>query len=124
VPVIKNFLTATVETRPIGLEEQLKVVGWVFDDVKQGCQFNVDVYVPPVIPYAYDYLFLWQGSERCGENLCGMVEEPVSLLYTLYEADPPHPERLNAWLDRQRMVGEVEEEEQFGMITVQRRRRF
>ncbi|MBU0570261.1 glycosyltransferase family 39 protein [Patescibacteria group bacterium] len=175
IPVIRNFLTATVETRPIGLEEQLKVVDWVYEDVekrchsdnptglksdrafisesdlgdeilrlpsvvqddkvgaqddgvvqddKDTCQFNINIYVPPVIPHTYDYLFLWQGSKKCGENLCGIVEEPTSLLYTLYEADPPHPERLNTWLDKQSATGVVEEESQFGMITVQRRRRF
>jgi len=124
LPVVKNFLTADVDTRPIGLEEQLQAVDWVFDDVEGGGQFNLNVYVPPVIPHAYDYLFLWQGFKKCGENLCGKVEENVSLFYTLYEADPPHPERLSAWLDRQEMVGEVEDGKQFGMITVQRRRRL
>jgi hypothetical protein len=140
LPVVRNFLTATVETRPIGLEEQLQAVAWVFNDAEDRGRFNLDVYVPPVIPHSYDYLFLWQGTLRqdfdgelsrtaqgklrCEGNLCGKVEEPVSLLYTLYEADPPHPERLDAWLDRQKVVGEIEEEEQFGMITVQRRKRF
>ena len=123
--LLKNYLTATVQNRPIALEDQLQAVGWVFEDAKGSGEFNVDVYVPPVIPYAYDYLFLWRGTNRCGEDLCGMKQdEQVALLYTLYEADPPHPERLDAWLARQTGIGEIEEEVSFGGITVQRRRRI
>ena len=122
---VKNYLTATVETRQIALEDELKAVDWVFENTKGRGEFNVDIYVPPVIPHAYDYLFLWQGTKRCGENLCNMVkDEQVSLLYTLYEEDPPHPWRLESWLERQRGIGKVEEETKFGGITVQRRTRL
>lgn len=122
--LIKNYLTATVKTRPIALEDQLKAVDWVFEDIKGRGEFNVDVYVPPVIPHAYDYLFLWQGTKRCGEDLCGLEKDGLLfLLYTLYEEDPPHPERLEAWMDRQAGIGKVLEEEKFGGITVQRRER-
>jgi len=44
-------------------------------------------------------------------------------LYTLYEIDPPHPERLDAWLARQDGIGKVEETVKFGGITVERRER-
>lgn len=109
----------------ITLGNELQAVSWVFDDAKDRGEFNVDVYVPPVIPHAYDYLFLWQGTRRCGEDLCGLkLEERVDTLYTLYEVDPPHPDRLDAWLERQEGIGEVEQEEGFGGITVQRRRRI
>jgi len=122
---VKNYLTATVETRQIALEDELKAVDWVFENAKGRGEFNVDIYVPPVIPHAYDYLFLWQGTKRCGENLCNMVkDEQVSLLYTLYEEDPPHPWRLESWLERQLGIGKVEEETKFGGITVQRRTRL
>ena len=123
-PVVKNYLLATPANRPITLEDQLKAVDWVFEDAKGRGEFNVDIYVPPVIPYAYDYLFLWQGTKRCGDNLCGKVDDQVSLLYTLYEEDPPHPERLNAWLERQEGIGIVEDEVEFERITVQRRKRL
>lgn len=108
----------------IALKNQLQAVNWVFENASGG-EFNIDVYVPPVIPYTYDYLFLWQGNNRCGENLCGLeLEEPTETLYTLYEEDPPHPERLEAWLDRQVGIGEIEEEMRFYGITVQRRKRI
>lgn len=123
---IKNYLTATAASRPIALEDQLAAVNWVFEDAKNINQnFNIDVYVPPVIPHAYDYLFLWQGTRRCGDSLCGLTKnENLAVLYTLYEADPPNPHRLDAWLNRQIGIGKVVEEVQFGQITVQRRERI
>jgi hypothetical protein len=48
----------------------------------------------------------------------------VPLLYTLYEVDNPHPERLDAWLERQKGIGKVEEQSVFGGITAQRRTRI
>jgi len=121
---LRNYLTSNILTRPISLEEQIPVVNWVFDNTRGRGNFNVDVYVPPVIPYAYDYLFLWQGYKRCGENLCGMTKEIVPLLYTFYEPDDDHPERIEAWFNRQKGIGVVEEEYKFGHLTVQRRRRI
>ena len=108
------------------LGNQKQAIDWVFEDASaMGQSFNVDVYVPPVIPHAYDYLFLWQGTIRCGESRCGQeLTERVPLLYTLYEVDPPHPERLEAWLKRQKGIGKVEKEVKFGGITVQRRERI
>lgn len=124
IPLLRNYLVAGVDgPTHITLGNQMQAVDWVFEDAK-GQEFNVDVYVPPVIPHAYDYLFLWQGTQRCGESLCGLqLEKRIPLLYTLYEVDPPHPERLEAWLARQAGIGVVEEEKKFGGITVQRRQR-
>lgn len=99
---------------------QKQAIDWVYKDAG-GHDFNVDVYVPPVIPYAYDYLFQWLGTYKY--NKLPNIEN-VSLLYTLYEIDPPHPERLKAWMDRQKGIGKVEQEEKFGGITVQRRTRI
>ena len=108
----------------IALVNQLESVDWIFDNAR-GEVFNVDVYVPPVIPYSYDYLFLWQGTKRCEENLCGLTtKENVKRVYTLYEKDFDHPERLQAWMDRQGGVGKVVEENSFGGIVVQKRERI
>jgi 4-amino-4-deoxy-L-arabinose transferase-like glycosyltransferase len=123
---IKNYITAGVDgPTHITLGNELQAVNWVFEDAKERGEFNVDVYVPPVIPHSYDYLFLWQAIERCGDNLCEMnLAEQVPLLYTLQEEDPPHPERLEAWYARQKGIGVIEEEVRFGGITVQRRTRI
>jgi len=109
---------------PIILEDQLGAIGWILNDAK-GKEFNVDVYVPPVIPYAYDYLFQWQVNQKCGENMCGLVKDrQVENLYTLYEKDPSHPERLGKWLKRQDGIGVFEKEIVLGGITVQKRKRI
>lgn len=100
---------------------QKQAIDWVYKDAG-GKDFNVDVYVPPVIPYAYDYLFKWLGTYRYGR--LSNTNKNIQLLYTLYEIDPPHPERLEAWMARQKGIGKVEREESFGGITVQRRTRI
>ena len=123
----RNYVSAGADgPSHITLGNQLQAVNYVIEDgVKRGQEFNVDVYVPPVIPYAYDYLFLWQTTNRCGENRCGQVlDRQVPLLYTVYEVDDPHPERLEAWMARQAGIGEVQEDVRFGGVTVQRRLRL
>lgn len=106
----------------IALQNQLQAIDWIYTDYKDNppvgeVGFNVDVYVPPVIPYAYDYLFKWKSNPD-------LTTDQVPLLYTIYEVDPPHPERLGAWLARQKGIGQVEYEQKFGGITVQRRSRY
>jgi 4-amino-4-deoxy-L-arabinose transferase-like glycosyltransferase len=124
--IVHSFLTQSGDgPQTVNFKNQLKAVTWVFEDARGRGEFNTDFYVPPVIPYAYEYLFLWQGTARCGQNLCGMGNDKLQpTLYTLYEEDPPHPERLEAWLKRQKGIGEVEEETSFAGITVQRRKRL
>lgn len=127
IPSIRNYIVSGVDgPTTIALGNQKQAIDWIFEDAAgMGQNFNVDAYVPPVIPHAYDYLFLWQGSVRCGESRCGQeLSERVPLLYTLYEVDPPHPERLEAWMKRQEGIGKVEKEANFGGITVQRRTRI
>src|SRR3989344_3797640 len=102
------------------LGNQKQAIDWIYEDAA-GRPFNTDVYVPPVIPHAYDYLFLWLGTTKYGYVPQGSEGD---LLYTLYEDDPPHPERLAEWLARQAGIGQVEQETSFGGITVQRRARI
>ncbi|MDP2860781.1 MAG: glycosyltransferase family 39 protein, partial [bacterium] len=103
----------------IALESQKQALNFIYKDAEKE-NFNVDVYVPPVIPYAYDYLFRWYGKIY-GRS---PQEKRVPLLYTLYEIDPPHPERLKAWLARQEGIGKIIYEKPFGGIVVQRRERY
>lgn len=113
---LKFKLTSNTDSpNSIFFINQLQAIDYLaYDSI--GSKFNVDVYVPPVISYSYDYLFKWKGIIQ--------EENQVKLLYTLYEEDPPHPERLKAWLDRQKGIGKVIEEERFGAITVQKRERI
>ena len=93
---------------------QKQAIDWIAKDAGER-EYNIDVYVPPVIPYAYDYLIKWKGLKP--------EEERVPLLYTLYEADGDHQDRLDAWLARQKGIGVVKETVHFGAITVERRMR-
>ena len=118
---IKPYIYTTgSETNTIVLANQKKAIDWVYSNANNR-DFNVDVYVPPVISYSYDYLFKWLGTTKYNKL---PTESQISLLYTLYEVDPPHPERLKAWLDRQKEIGKVVKEETFGGITVQERERI
>lgn len=112
-PAIKYYFLE--DAGAITLGRTLAVVDWIAKDAK-GKPFNVDVYVPPVIPYAYDYLFKWQNVQSSSKN--------VELLYTPYEPDGPHPERLKLWLARQDGIGKLESEIKLGPITIQKRTRI
>ena len=114
-PIIERLNVKPIETNGIAFQTQLAAVSWIKNDAKDQ-KFNIDCYVPPVITHSYDYLFRWQNIIQS--------EKQEKLLYTLYESDSPHPERLKAWLDRQKGIGKVIYEEKFGGITVQRRERF
>jgi hypothetical protein len=92
----------------------------MYQDAK-GRDFNVDVYVPPVIPYAYDYLFKWYGFQKYGFL---PKEDHVELLYTLSEKDGAHPERLEKWMARQDKIGRIEKESYVFDIKVERRLRI
>ena len=117
IPPAVNFLNSRMGNPPIiYIGDQLSAVDWIYKDAGSS-NFNVDVYVPPVVPYAYQYLFLWRGNSQ-------MVDSQVGLLYTLAEADPDHPDRISAWMDRQDRIGKVENTETIGLITVQKRERL
>ncbi len=121
LPIVISAMTAGVDgPEHISLGNQRQAIAWVYQD-SGDAEFNVDAYVPPVIPHAYDYLFLWLGTTNY-HHLPSSQRQPR--LYTLYEVDPPHPERLRAWLARQAGIGQVLTEAKFGGITVQRRERI
>ena len=104
----------------ITLRSQLWALDWIYQDA-QGKDFNVDVYVPPMIPYAYDYLFKWYGKQKYNRE---PVEKRADLLYTPYEQNAQHPNLLQAWLERQDGIGTIERQDSYGDVTVQRRKRL
>lgn len=118
---LRNYLRAGTDgPTHITLAPSLAAVDWLFTDTTNR-PFNVDVYVPPVVPYAYDYLVLWRGETKYHRQPDPNLQ---ALLYTLYETDPPHPERLEAWMARQKGIGQVEAETSFGGVHIQRRQRI
>ena len=114
------LLTTGGEPDKIVLSNQKLAIDLIYKNAGSR-EFNVDVYVPPVLPYAYDYLFKWLGTTEYHKLT---VDSQVPLLYTLYEVDPPHPKRLEDWLERQKGIGKVLKEETYGGITVQERERI
>jgi len=120
LPLIKSKITDNADgPNTILLGNQKQAIEWIYKDADD--EFNVDIFVPPVIPYSYDYLFTWYESMP---DFSGKTEERRELLYTLYEEDPPYAERLEEWLVRQSGIGQVEYGEKFGGITVERRKRI
>jgi len=124
VPALKNYLFSDTDGKHnITLGNEIQAVNWVFDDAKDLNKFKVDVYVPPVIPHSYDYLFLWQGTQRCGESLCGLIKDgETEYIYALYEVDPPHPERLDAWMKKIENWTIMNYKTQFGGVSVEKRK--
>lgn len=121
IPRIKSYLTAGTDgPTHITLGPSLEAVDWVYEHAGT-TPFNVDVYVPPVIPHAYTYLFLWRGATKYHTQ---PQTDQVERLYTVFEQDPPHPERLEAWLTRQAGYAIVDESARFGGITSEARTRF
>lgn len=104
----------------ISLTSASKAVDWVYTDAA-GQAFNVDVYVPPVIPHAYNYLFLWRGTTIWHTTPDTQL---VSRLYTLREPDSEHPQFLAAWLTRQDTIGRIETTVKVDSLTIDRRIRL
>lgn len=118
----KKLTTNVYQNNNISLTNQLNAITWIYQN-SLGKRFNVDVYVPPVIPSSYDYLFLWYESKLEKSQVLRETQGLESELFLLYEVDPPHPERLDAWLARQMDIATTEEVATFGGITVEKRLR-
>ncbi len=120
IPQVRNYIISGVDgPTTVAYGNQKQGVDWVYQKAA-GRQFNIDVYVPPVIPHTYDYLFKWYGPKNYNYK---PLDDKVELLYTLYEVDPDHPERLDAWLKRQESIGKVLVQEKLGGVVVQERLR-
>ncbi|MCD6225717.1 glycosyltransferase family 39 protein [bacterium] len=119
--LLRNFLTAGVDGPDhITLGNQKQVISWICQDRKDK-KFSVDTYVPPVIPYAWDYLWQWYG---CRKLHCCPSSTPEKLFYSVWEKDNLHPDRLESWLEREGRVGKIEKQMRFGGIGVERRIRI
>ena len=113
---LRNYYAAGMG---ISLRAQLKAIDWIYTDAGSE-EFNVDVYVPPQIYFAYSYLFHWYGARRYGREPATV---PVKNLYTLAEPDGEHPQFLTQWLARQDRIGKIVKNYSWGDITVQKRER-
>jgi len=117
----KHYLTSGVDgSLNISLGNQIQAIDWIYKETK-GEKFNVAVYVPPVIPYTYEYLIPWYGQRAYKQKPSA---ENVSSIFVLYEADEPFPERLDAWLANQDKIAETVLTQKFGGIAVEKRLRI
>ncbi len=116
----ENYFINVKDSKIATLSMELFAIDWVYNDAN-GADFNVDEYVPPVIPYTYQYLFQWYGKKTY-KYLPN--ESNIPLLYTITEADPDHPERVNAWYARQNGLSVTQKSQNFGIINVERRLRI
>jgi len=103
----------------ITMGNQMQTIEWVCRDA-DGRAFNVDTYVPPVIPYSWDYLWQYYGRKTG----CRPADERQELLYTVWEVNPDRPQFLENWLERQAGIGTILKETRFGGIGVEQRRRI
>lgn len=117
---LRDYFMQEKESKRVNLGSSLRVVDWIYEDTK-GLPFNVDAYVPPMIPYTYDYLFKWRGETKY-KTL--PTQARIKNLYTLYEVDPGHPQLFKKWQDRQDGIGKIVFEKSFGSIVVERRERI
>ena len=106
---------------PIVFSDQVKAVDWILCDAKEE-KFNVDFYVPPVIPYSYEYLLRWRGEKTFGGKF--PTADFVDTLYTIQEPDFEHPDRLERWRKRQENIAAVQQRVEFGLLLVEKRIRL
>ena len=91
--VLGNFLRQGINgPNSITIRNQLDNIDWIYQQAADE-PFSVDIYVPPVIPYSYDYLFRWYGQNRYGYT---PNPSPQTLEFTLYEVDPDG-DRFASW---------------------------
>lgn len=121
VSSLHKYLTQPLSTPGlVTLGTSLHAVDWVYAHAGNQ-EFNVDSYVPPVIPHSYNYLFLWRGTSKYSRQ---PSQNLVSRLYTIYEVDGEHPNLLSAWLSRQEQYGQVAQSISLGGVSAQSRTRY
>lgn len=91
------------KTRWVLLRDQIKAVDFVYQD-SVGRPFRVDVYVPYLIDYPYQYLWLWYGQKKYQRQ---PSKENEDMLYLIAEPNVTQPDLRQAWIDRHKTEGEV-----------------
>lgn len=116
--LLSSFLSAGVDgPEHISLGNQIQAIDWIYQQAGE-TPFNLEIYVPPVIPYSYEYLVAWHGQKKYHRL---PATDNQTLLFTLSEVDPPNVPRHQAWLDSQSRVAEARVYARFGGIWVEKR---
>lgn len=116
-----NFLLANPDgPQHITLGNQLQALTYLCQAADNE-PYVINFYVPAIIPTTYDYLHFWlQSRGRCPPAL-PWDNDSNSHIFSLYEIDQQHPEKVEKWLDSQNVIAEVKIQKHFGGIVVQQR---
>lgn len=115
IPFTKNYLIAGVDgPSHISLGNQNQIIDYLCQDAKNN--YNLHIYVPPVIPYSYQYLL----DRKIEKNLCLQPSSKTQdLIYIIYEVNLDNPANLENWLN-QFSDYQVENQIKFGGINLQK----
>jgi hypothetical protein len=121
LPFTRNYLSANPDgPKHISLGNQILALQDICHQT-QGQPYNLDIYIPPIEPYPYDYLLGWLSSQ----HLCHPPQTtPQPLVFTLQEIDTVTPHRLAQWLQNWQTLAKIDSEKSFGGIIVTRRTRL
>lgn len=97
------------KTRWVLLRDQIKAVDYVYQDAKTE-KFNAYVYVPYVIDYPYQYLWLWYGQKKY-QNTPSITNEKI--FYLIAEPNRTQPDRKETWLKQYESQGKIISKKEF-----------
>jgi len=88
------------EGGPTTYKNEIGAIDYIYQDAK-GKKFGVFVYTPPIINYAYQYLFWWRG-QKYGYLPTTVTHQPKTgdkdnLFYLIIEPDPARPWGPDGW---------------------------
>lgn len=115
IPFTKNYIIAGVDgPSHISLGNQNQALDYLCSDADT--DYNLHIYVPPVIPYSYQYLL----DRRISKNLCRKPSDKAQdLIYLIYEVNLDNPANLESWLN-QFSDYQIEDQIKFGGISLQK----
>lgn len=96
----------------ISLGNQMQTIEWLYQDSAHR-PFNLDIYVPPVTPFAYQYLLEWYQDKHQITP-----KKSNELFYSLSEIDENNPDKLKSWISSHNGYGKIKKRVQFGGITL------
>ena len=111
-----NYLSAGVDgPQHITLGNQIQAVEYLCQ--QSTTPYNLNIYVPPVIPYSYNYLIDWYHRQ----DRCQLPQDNrQSNQLVLYEVDNQTPPRFQQWY-RDLSSSTIVNQQKFGGISVEQR---
>lgn len=119
--ISRRYLSSRVEkqSETVHLENQMQAVAYVVGNPVCN-QYALNIYVPPMTPYAYDYLVGWHTDRTHAANKRTDIRQ-AQCLYTLHEVDTINPQLATWWVSAQDIEGSIVDRQRFGGIFVEKR---